>query len=57
MSAKKSSPDYQQVLAYVKKPISLEFKAYCKKNELEISEVIEGLLVEFLNKNGISIKP
>ena len=47
-TGKRRSTDYQQVIGYVRKPLAVKFKTYCKAQELEISEVLEELIEKWL---------
>ncbi len=43
-ASKRKDPDYQQVSGYIPKPLALKFKGFCTMQELEISEVLSGLI-------------
>ena len=48
--SKRQSPDYKQVGIYLKKDVHRAVKIKATTEEIEMSQLIEDLLVEWLNK-------
>jgi hypothetical protein len=53
MTNKRLSKEYLQISGYVKKSIALRFRGTCKAKDLEISEVMEELIIKWLEENKI----
>ena len=51
-SGKRRSEEYQQVIGYVRKPLAVKFKTYCRAKEVEISEVLEELIQKWVEEQG-----
>lgn len=49
--SKRKSPEYSQVCGYVKKPIALKFRVLCKAKEVELSQVMEDLITNWVAEN------
>lgn len=51
---KRQDPNYQQVSGYVPKPLALKFKSTCVALEIDISEALEQMIQEWLDKQSTS---
>lgn len=49
-ASKRKDPEYQQVSGYIPKRLALKFKGFCTMEELEISEVLEKLIDEWVGE-------
>ncbi|WP_414553080.1 hypothetical protein [Anabaena sp. CCY 0017] len=49
--SKSKSPEYSQVCGYIKKPIALKFRVLCKAKEAELSQVMEDLMINWIEEN------
>jgi hypothetical protein len=51
MAGKRNNPNYNQMTAYVPKEISVKFKSILARLELEQSEVITNLIVDWISEH------
>ncbi|MBG1258424.1 plasmid partition protein ParG [Nostoc commune] len=50
--SKSKNPEYIQVSGYISRQKAIKFRAYCKAKEIEISEVLEKLIDQWLEEQG-----
>jgi len=50
--SKSRNADYIQVSGYIPRQKAIKFKAFCKALEIEISEVLEELIDQWLDEQG-----
>jgi hypothetical protein len=50
--SKSKNADYIQVTGYIPRQKAIRFKAFCKAQEIEISEVLEKLIDKWLDEQG-----
>lgn len=50
MLGKRKNPDYQQICFYLRKELGIKFKTICTAEELEQSEVLEGLVNKWIQE-------
>lgn len=48
---KKTSPDYKQVIGYVKSDTAVEFKTLCASKQITISDALELAVLDWMEKN------
>jgi hypothetical protein len=49
--SKSKNPDYIQISGYIPRQKALKFKGQCKAKDVEISQVLEALIDEWMEKN------
>lgn len=51
MAAKRTDPGYLQVSGYIPKNLALTFKSICIVKEISISEAMEQMIQDWIEKN------